>query len=566
MKIPLNGFDEHIDETILKRGLSYFRNGKVHEPLETGPGEFETIVDGTEAYTVRLVVANGVVTEHVCSCPYDMGPVCKHVAAVLFSLRQEELGLKKKPAHAKTAGTKKTAKRKTVVERVDALLDSVAIDDLKQFVREQASMNVQFRNLLLASLACHDGDETKGDYAKQLKLILRSAKDRDGFIGWSESNRVGDAVGRLLDLGKSLIEGHNYKSALLLFTAVMEQMVDALQYSDDSNGSIGGCIEYAYEMIWAIADSHPSGDLRTIMLDYCLKAVEKKIYSGWDWHAGMLRISVLLVETEEEAGCISRLLDQELRSEFVRERAQDIKYELIAKTQGESAAESYLEANLVNPGLRRMALQKAVERQQFEKAKRIALDGVEYDRKKSPGLALDWYDWLLNVAFAEEDRKLIVQYARLLFIDNIRQERDYYVILKQYVAPEQWISFVEALIRDIAAKGRWQANDQIGGIFISEGWWARLLENLSKSPDMHTIAQYETHLSKDYSAELIELYGRAVIDYLKNNVGRSHYQQACRYLRRMLKLGGKLRVNEIITFLRSEYRSRKALMEELDKV
>ena len=87
MRIPLNRFDEYIDDAILKRGLTYFRNGKVHEPEEGASGEYEAVVEGTEPYTVRLVIQQGVVVEHVCSCPYDAGPVCKHVAAVLFYLR-----------------------------------------------------------------------------------------------------------------------------------------------------------------------------------------------------------------------------------------------------------------------------------------------------------------------------------------------------------------------------------------------------------------------------------------------------------------------------------------------
>ena len=38
MRIPLNRFDECIDDIILKRGLTYFRNGQVHEPEEGAPG------------------------------------------------------------------------------------------------------------------------------------------------------------------------------------------------------------------------------------------------------------------------------------------------------------------------------------------------------------------------------------------------------------------------------------------------------------------------------------------------------------------------------------------------
>lgn len=96
MKIPLNQFEQYIDETILKRGLSYFQNGYVNQPEEITPGVYEAIVQGWEDYTVQLTVKNGNIVEYVCSCPYDMGAVCKHVAAVIFYLQQEVLEINRK--------------------------------------------------------------------------------------------------------------------------------------------------------------------------------------------------------------------------------------------------------------------------------------------------------------------------------------------------------------------------------------------------------------------------------------------------------------------------------------
>ena len=93
MKIPLKEFEQHIDETIFKRGYQYYKKGLVQEPIEISNGEYEAIVEGTEDYTVELTIKNGVVTEHVCSCPYDLGPVCKHEVAVMFYLQKEELDI-----------------------------------------------------------------------------------------------------------------------------------------------------------------------------------------------------------------------------------------------------------------------------------------------------------------------------------------------------------------------------------------------------------------------------------------------------------------------------------------
>ena len=61
MQISLNQFEQYIDETILKRGLTYFKKGNVSQCEEISPNEYEAIVEGTEDYTVRLKIKNDTV-------------------------------------------------------------------------------------------------------------------------------------------------------------------------------------------------------------------------------------------------------------------------------------------------------------------------------------------------------------------------------------------------------------------------------------------------------------------------------------------------------------------------
>ena len=566
MRIPLNRFDEYIDDAILKRGLTYFRNGKVHEPEEGAAGEYEAVVEGTEPYTVRLVIQQGVVVEHVCSCPYDAGPVCKHVAAVLFYLQKDELGLKVKKATTKADGAKKPAKRKTVAERVDALLETVDPGDLKQFVREQASENVQFRNLVLATFATPDSGGSKSYYTQQLTAILRSGKDSSGFIGWSASNRVARGVITILEIARKHFKARNEREGLLVCMAIMEKLVGALQYADDSDGSIGGCISLAYEMMLAVATSNPDESIRKLLLDYGMKALDKRLFAGWDWHFGMMRMVAVLVDNNEERQALLAMLEREGSDDYTGKAAQAIKYELLAKISGEAAADAWLEANLGNPELRRIALQKALDSREFEKARTIAQSGISHDEPKYQGLVNEWRDWLLKIAQAQDDRELVIHYARLLFLESNRHHQEYYAILKQQIEPKQWIPFVEALVQELNSSKSWLAGELMAEIFISEGWTGRLLEFVRQTPNLHTVDKYESILAREYSAELVELYAQAITDYMKEKVGREHYQTACRYLRRMLKLGGRAKVTELVAFLRKTYPQRTALIEELNRV
>lgn len=153
----------------------------------------------------------------------------------------------------------------------------------------------------------------------------------------------------------------------------------------------------------------------------------------------MLQIAAMLLKTEEEIELLNEELDSAQSSEYDKEEAQYIKYEIIVKTKGEKEAADFLEANISNPKLRRKAIQVALAHEHYSKAVSIAQEGVD-------------------------------------------------------------------------------------------------------------------------------LYVNALLAYVKTNVGRNHYKEACRYLRRVIKLGAREKANEVIAFFRTQYRNRTALMEELRNV
>jgi hypothetical protein len=225
-----------------------------------------------------------------------------------------------------------------------------------------------------------------------------------------------------------------------------------------------------------------------------------------------------------------------------------------------------LQQHITNPYLRRKAVDKALKTKKYKQAIQLAEDGIAHDQKNKAGLALEWYDWLLKIALAQGDKEKIIEYARCLLIDNYRDEQDYYLILKQNVKEENWNSFLEEVIKEITDKKSWWNTNFIAEIYIKEKWWDRLLELVKKTGTLDTIETYEKYLKKNYADDIIDLYAAAIVEYLHNNVGRNHYRTACRYLRRMIKLGGKKKVDSIISYLGSKYLNRRALLDELNNI
>ena len=252
----------------------------------------------------------------------------------------------------------------------------------------------------------------------------------------------------------------------------------------------------------------------------------------------------MIFSGEQEAEKIMTLLDRPTDSEYQREEAQRIKLTILTETKDEEEVEAFIEQNITNPSLRKIAIENALGKKDFEKAISIARDGIRHDEKEKPGLANEWYDWLLRIALKQKDKERIIEYARLLFVDSIRDKRDYYAIMKSHVDPAQWRGFVEGMVSDITKRKRWLDVDFLAWIFIQEGWWERLLDLISRSPSLHQIQHYEEHLADRYPEELTDLYEKGILKQMEQSTGRKHYQEACRYLRRMKKLGAGKKVNE----------------------
>ncbi len=572
MEIPLSHFEEYIDEPILKRGLSYFKNGFVHKPAEIRPGDYEAVVEESEEYTVNLSIRNRVITEYSCDCSYDMGPVCKHVAAVIFYLEQEELGLtqntKKASSKKAKASSSKPSKRKTLAQQVDELLDKVTHDELTLFVREHATKNAQFRDLLLASFAQYNPNESRTLYAKQVKALIKVARDSDkyGLIDSSGAKYISKEISPMLSLAERYLSQGNHQSAFFICTAIMDELISALLLADDREGVLGNAIYAAYDTLSAITCEEPSEAIRRQILKYCFTSFDKRTFAGWDWHIGLLQLAACILDTEGEVEELFKRINSIPESdEYEIKEVQKIKYCILLEKKGTEVAQKYLEQNLDNPSFREVAIQDALDQKDYERATALANDGIEQDSGYA-GLVTNWYEWLLKIAESQKDTERIILYARHLLLNDSRPSLDYYEILRKTVPPEEWTDFVEAIIQEAIERKPYYGVNFAASVFVREEWWSRLLDLVKKECNLDQLAKYEKLLAQHFPNELADLYAERIIEYVESHIGRNYYRTACKYIRKMIKLGARDKADEVISQLRQTHYSRRALMEELDNV
>ena len=561
MNIPLDSFELEIDETILKRGLSYFKKGAVILFERTEANTFEAVVEGTEDYQVKMRIENGELVQHSCTCPYDWGPVCKHLAAVLFYHQMDVMGLEA----PKKKQRKKSAPGKTVKEKFVERMMSTNPVQIRDYVISLGLEDAFFRRQTMSFFAVRDEGNNIASYKKMLKEVVRANK-RQGFIDWRGMRNIGNSSSELLAMAGKHQENGNNQQVIFICLAVVEVMNQIVNYSDDSNGEIMSAIYPAFEAIDKIILEGLEEKDRKFLFDYTTSIYKKKTFSGWDWHRDMLNTAISVCKNQKEAQLLLKLIDDVEGSEYDVFATEVHHYEILKKFFNPDDAQEYLEDHLYNYELREIAIQGSIDNGNLDEAKMLADKGITFDKDDKPGLAHKWEDYLLQIAIKESDLNTVVSLARNLYL-NSHQDRDKnYNILKNIVPVEKWDKFVDDLVKDIESEERYPDIHLLAKLLLNEGRFESLMIRLEEQPYLSTMQHYEASLSPHFSKRIAKFYASCILENMEHQVGRNHYQEACRYIRRIKKLGEFDIAEELIQTLRSRYPMRRALREELDKI
>jgi len=571
MNIPLNEFEQHIDDVILERGYKYFTSGAVTALELVSTGSYEAVVEGTEHYVVQFEVANEVVVSYSCDCPYNLGPVCKHLVAALFYLQKDELGIavKKKTKKTKTAtrATKAKAKPKTVAQQVDDVLEKLSHEELVCFVAQTASKDRGFRTYFLSSYLHLSENRSQEFYKKQIRAILSAAAGRDKYIDRRDMSQVAKALAPFVDTAKTSFHKDDHENVFFIATALLECMTTALDYADDSSGDLGYFIDEAMDLLRQLTREQHNVLFNEQLFTYCITTFNKGSFKGWDWYLEMLNLAAAIAVSEMQVDSILQCLES-VTENYERGQAQLTKLDLLVRFKDQATVTAFVNKHISNPAIREKEIESAFASQNMERVIKLANDGIQCDKKDKPGLLTTWYSWLLTAAQATHDTAEVIAYARHLFINSNNGQKGYYTLLKDTIQPEDWNVFLEKIMEEVSDKKSYQGIKAglISFIYIEERWWDRLLMQLKQDFSLERISYCERYLASDYTAALLDLYSIALKRYVDYFTGRSHYKTACSYLRRMQKLGGHVEANELIAFFKTTYPKRKALMDELNQV
>jgi hypothetical protein len=558
--LTLNNFEEIVDSTILQRGRGYYTSKRVSKLTKHDDG-WTARVDGSYYYHVEIEALEdgSVLTD--CDCPYDWGPYCKHIAAVLYAIRDGNIVIVSQPTSAKTEN------KETVTE----IIQRLSHEQLVSILIKTTKKDRELANWILLEHGTFASD--KAEYVRIIDNGLDAFQDRYGFIDYKDAHRAVKPCWHLLSQAGELIEDGKATSALPMLQAIIETVTPVLGNADDSDGSISGCVSAAFEVLEDSILSLKHTEKHNLFL-YCIENISQKIYDGFGYDESFSALAGKLVCTAQERTNLFDALDRKIAQFPLRERFNRYKHEQVLQVKlnimyrdGDKpeSIHQFLKENVHLDTARRQLVQIYIELKQFKSARELCSEAiVKYENQLLPGLVIQYRKLLLEIARQANDTDAVLRLAEELLLED--QDTQYYDLLRDIISDDDWNNFVKELIETVKTKARPHMRvGLLGHIYIEEKMWTELIK-LAQQTGIRTLTRYEQYLHPNYPEECCEIYKEQVYNMLKRTSDRSTYHSAGIYLTQMIKLGQIEEVIEIVDDLKKSYSNRRAMVDELNKI
>ena len=446
MKISRNDFETAIDDRILERGVLYYKSGAVLDVFEVADNEYEATVSGTKEYLVQLEVVDDVVHSFFCDCPFNYGPVCKHVVAVLYCLWSND---------ADTGTDRRIKKRKSDFQQVQEVLAAIPHQDLITFVQRTCKKDKKFRNHFMV---CFDGinqEVSKEFYQKRIHSIIQSYVGAKGWISWEDVSEVIVALDPFEEKINGFLEKKEYDSVFCITTALLEEMYAALDYMVQGNDEPYTMLETLLAVLVRLTGEEISEEFKCTLFRYALQKFKEGVFSDWDSHLVFLAIACTLVNNAIDAEFVLNTIDASVKRDDCSEKIAVFELDIITRFKSDAETQRYIDKHVSNSEIRTQEIEKAIGVANFERAITLAKDGIEQDKNERQGWEGNWYELLLKIAKIQHDKPRIIEYARYRFINSFHSSENHYQILKDTIDSTEWSSFLEELIKEVTPKKSW---------------------------------------------------------------------------------------------------------------
>lgn len=551
--MKLDDFENSIDPVIMKRGQGYFKTGAIHNLEETESQFWQAYAEGTHTYDIEIALNQQTVEYWSCTCPYDMGPVCKHVAAALLCIR-DKLKVDKK----------KTSKRLTKQEQVDKVLSKMTKEELTSSLNELLKKDRTARDRLLLQYSEHTGNKQSAKVLyRSIFNTLVSQYSSHGFIDYRSARGFNVEVWNVLDtLNPERLAPQSCVEACFSLLEVFEKKV--INSIDDSDGGTADIVIGATEVLKKSYPKLTKAQQKSCFEKTIKWELESELYDYGlaDYLSELPRLWTIKQTTLQTVylNALDTAIDDK-KNDWHEDSLIQRKLETLSAWGRTDEVEVFAQSRMDKKEFRQIFVDKAIAAKNYEKAYSLIDEGIEIAKQQDyPGIVSDWHKELLKIAEHRNDidaiRESIVTLQQGSWFDV-----KLYRKLKATFSAEDWYTLRQGYIKKMFHRG--MTTDVIIEIHFEENEFLEMLTIFQKHPDSqgNLFKYYIGSLSRAFPEETVKLYAEIIKHDLRMS-GRPIYQRAAKDINQLMNLPmGKEIANTVISDMRNTYNNRPSMLE-----
>ena len=387
MKKFLRNYDfaDYFESHILSRGKNYYRENRILD-IWCQDDLITAYIDGSEIYRIELKANDEGLNNFYCSCPYseDGEYMCKHIAAVLYYLEENEI-------------------------------PELEISNKKEVKQ----------------------DKNKSEVSKiydEMKYELRKISDRNGFVNYYNGKYFVDLISNVSDYIDDFIDNEEYNNAFELIKYTYGFIKNS--FMDGSNGEFQDSLylinESASKLLY-------NDEYFNIFLDYTEDIISENTLD--DFSDSPLHAFILYAHDKKSAQKVVKILGEiklNTYGIFVSQTLDKISltYDFIAKDN----AIKMCYKNIQEYGVKELLIKYLKNNNEIDEVIRILKDDIKNHIRKDMAYdkLLDIYDEYNKL---EEKKKLLPEviietnsFARYKELKNMYSDSEWKVIKEKIIS------------------------------------------------------------------------------------------------------------------------------------
>ena len=240
-----------------ERGLEYYHSGAVYNTIRQGDTLLAECV-GTETYHLRVELDAAGLRSASCTCPYEYGGYCKHLVAFLLTyLHKPNEFTKRKSLPVLLENVDKTAlvamlakladRHPELYNWIESNLPVAVIAATPALPKDTGTGVVDGARESIESQSKPVSQVSEHAWRKRIKNVLRPGH------GYSEdyesSYSASGDLDEITNSASEVLAAGDAQGAITILLALLDELGDAYEMFDDSDGELGESADFAGEIL-----------------------------------------------------------------------------------------------------------------------------------------------------------------------------------------------------------------------------------------------------------------------------------------------------------------------------